>query len=138
MKVGLSLSRCVRDIYLGRVDMADILVVISRTDFDPDLDSHWSSIWRGYTAPNREWAEIPAEHEEQIRDICCNLKNTGLLHQPRQHGGYPSRLPYHWMEAIPAEEEMTTHPAVLDAWQQFKTIAGLAGAKITHDQKDLL
>jgi hypothetical protein len=35
MKIGLSYSRCVRDIVDGRVDIADVLVLITRTDFDP-------------------------------------------------------------------------------------------------------
>ena len=35
MKVGLSLSRCVKDIVLGKVMYEDVLVVIARTDFDP-------------------------------------------------------------------------------------------------------
>jgi hypothetical protein len=38
MKIGLSYSRCVRDIVDGIVDIDDILVVITRTDFDPHND----------------------------------------------------------------------------------------------------
>ena len=32
MKIGLSYSRCVRDIVEGRVDIDDVLVIIARTD----------------------------------------------------------------------------------------------------------
>ena len=35
MKIGLSYSRCVRDIVDGVVSIDDVLIVISRTDFDP-------------------------------------------------------------------------------------------------------
>jgi hypothetical protein len=35
MKIGLSYSRCVRDIVDGAVDINDVLVLITRTDFDP-------------------------------------------------------------------------------------------------------
>ena len=41
MKIGLSYSRCVRDIVEGKVDMADVLVIIARTDFDPHNDEQW-------------------------------------------------------------------------------------------------
>ena len=41
MKVGLSLSRCMRDIVEARVVYDDVLVIIARTDFDPHDDAHW-------------------------------------------------------------------------------------------------
>lgn len=40
MKVGTSLSRCVRDIYEDVVDIDDVLVIVARTDFDPENDTH--------------------------------------------------------------------------------------------------
>ena len=51
MKVGLSYSRCVRDIIDGVVDYDDVLVIISRTNFDPHNDEEWQSIWEGYNGP---------------------------------------------------------------------------------------
>ena len=48
MKIGLSYSRCVRDIVDGKVDLDDVLVIIARTDFDPHDDDQWKSIWVGY------------------------------------------------------------------------------------------
>lgn len=41
MKVGLSFSRCIRDIVEARVEFDDVLVIVSRTDFDPHNDRHW-------------------------------------------------------------------------------------------------
>ena len=41
-----------RDIYEGTVDIQDVLVIVARTDFDPDNDGHWSSIWKGYGGGN--------------------------------------------------------------------------------------
>ena len=59
MKIGLSYSRCVRDIVDGKVDIADVLVLITRTDFDPNNDEQWASIWQGYRMrsgwSNPEW-----------------------------------------------------------------------------------
>ena len=40
MKIGLSLSRCMRDILEERVDIKDVLVIVARTDVDPYNDSH--------------------------------------------------------------------------------------------------
>ena len=50
MKIGLSYSRCVRDIVDGKVDIRDVLVIITRTDFDPRNDDQWAGIWTGYGA----------------------------------------------------------------------------------------
>ena len=41
MKIGLSYSRCVRDIVDGKVDINDVLVIIARTNFDPRDDDQW-------------------------------------------------------------------------------------------------
>jgi len=45
MKIGLSYSRCILDIVEGRVDIEDVLVLITRTDFDPRDDVQWTGIW---------------------------------------------------------------------------------------------
>ena len=51
MKIGLSYSRCVRDIVDGTVDIEDVLLIVARTDFDPHDDQQWSDIWAGYHDP---------------------------------------------------------------------------------------
>jgi hypothetical protein len=134
MKVGSSLSRCVRDIYQGNVDIEDVLVIVARTDFDPEDDTHWNSIWRGYagggakgglhSAP--EWSSIPAEDEQTVRDICINLKRRGKLHQPRQFGAHPPRLHHYWYDVILSNDVVDSNPAAKKAWDNYKVIAGLS------------
>ena len=134
MKVGTSLSRCVRDIYEDVVDIDDVLVIVARTDFDPENDKHWNSIWAGYagglnvgskwSAP--EWASIPVEDEQAVRDICVKLKRMGKLHQPRQFGAHPPWLTHYWYDVILSESVVNSNPAVQAAWENYKTIAGLS------------
>jgi hypothetical protein len=134
MKVGTSLSRCVRDIYEDVVDIDDVLVIVARTDFDPENDTHWTSIWRGYAGGNGkgslysqpEWASIPVEDEQAVRDICVKLKRMGKLHQPRQFGAHPPRLTHYWYDVILSESVVDSNPAVQAAWKNYKTIAGLS------------
>lgn len=134
MKVGSSLSRCVRDIYEGTVDIDDVLVIVARTDFDPEDDAHWKSIWKGYAGGNSggslysqpEWCSIPAEDEQKVRDICINLKCRGKLHQPRQFGAHPPRLHHYWYDVILTNEVVDTNPAAKKAWENYKVIAGLS------------
>ena len=60
MKVGLSLSRCLRDVYEGRVEENDVLVIIARTDMDPRNDAHWNQIWDGYLTVEQATLNGPA------------------------------------------------------------------------------
>ena len=128
MKVGLSLSRCVRDIYEGKVDMLDVLVVIARTDFDPYNDTHWEGIWQGYLyggMSNPEWAGL-GDHKEGMRKVCTDLLDSGKFHQPRKFGAHPARMPYYWLDTFAPEEEIATNPAVQKAWDKYKLLAGLS------------
>lgn len=135
MKVGLSFSRCMRDIFEGKVNYNEILVIIARTDFDPYDDKHWKNIWEGYLYggySNAEWQGLD-DHEGEMRDIAKNLLDMGKLHQPRKFGAHPSRLPYYWLECIVPENEQT--PAVKSAWDNFKLISGLTSGRIDRHEE---
>lgn len=145
MKIGLSYSRCVRDIVDGKVDIDDVLVIVARTDFDPRDDEQWQNIWQGYDGgsnasmirgyfggSNSEWAGYT--NEDQFRSISIELLERGKLHQPRQFGAHPSRLPYYWLEASLPADELESNPAVKKAWEQFQIVAGLSkSTKILKD-----
>lgn len=126
MKIGLSLSRCMRDILEERVDMHDVLVIVARTDVDPYNDEHWSQIWEGYLyggLSNPEWAGLE-KYERAMHDILVELHRSGKLHQPRQFGAYPPRMPYYWLECVVPEDEH--NPAQQKAWDNYKMITGLS------------
>ncbi len=137
MKVGLSYSRCVRDIVDGVVDIDDVLVIITRTDFDPNNNEQWSSIWHGYHGrslmSNPEWAGYPPEDEIKFRDVTLSLYNTGRLHQPRQFGAHPRRLPHIWLETILPSEDIESNPSLKSAWNKFQTLAQLTGTDINEN-----
>jgi hypothetical protein len=127
MKVGLSLSRCMRDIFEKRVDIEDVLVVIARTDVDPHNDDHWKQIWDGYLYggfSQPEWAGLE-EHEQEMRNVLIDLHSSGKLHQPRQFGSHPARMPYYWLECVVPEDELSSNPTALKAWEKYKMLAGL-------------
>ena len=128
MKIGLSLSRCMRDILEKKVDLYDVLVVVARTDVDPHNDAHWKQIWDGYLYggySNPEWGGLE-DHEQEMRGILIELYDTGRLHQPRQFGAHPTRLPYYWLDTFAPEEEIAKNPAAQKAWNNYKLIAGLS------------
>ena len=126
MKIGLSLSRCVRDVVEARVLYEDILCIIARTDIDPHNDEHWNQIWDGYNyggLSNPEWAGN-TEGEEVYRNVVKQLYDGGKIHQPRQFGTGPARMPYYWLECFVPPNEM--NPAQQKAWDNYKLITGLS------------
>lgn len=144
MKIGLSYSRCVRDIVDGVVDIADVLVIITRTNFDPRNDEQWQGIWQGYAGgsdaavmrgffggSNPEWAGY--DDEDLFRSVSIELWESGKLHQPRQFGAHPSRRPEIWLEAVLPSEELEKNPAAKIAWDKFQTVAGLTNVNLDKD-----
>jgi hypothetical protein len=143
MKIGLSFSRCVRDIVDGVVDINDVLVIIARTQFDPRDAVQWANIWNGYGGgsggsglwSNPEWSKYPAEDEDRVRSVAIELWESGKLHQPRQFGAHPSRRPEIWLETVLPSEELETNPAAKAAWDKFQTIAGLTNVTLDKEYR---
>jgi hypothetical protein len=138
VKIGLSYSRCVRDIVDGRVDIRDVLVIISRTDFDPRDNDQWIDIWSGYGGgqtlgsvwSNPEWNDYGPEREADFRGVTLELYESGRLHQPRQFGARPAHRSEIWLEAVLPSSELESNPAAKAAWDQFRTIAGLTNVTL--------
>ena len=143
MKIGLSYSRCVRDIVDGVVDIDDVLVIITRTDFDPHNDIQWTELWQGYGGgqsvgspfSSPEWIGYTAEDEDRLRSVSIELWESGRLHQPRQFGANPRRLPHIWLETVVCNDDLETNPAAKMAWDHFQTVSGLTGIRLEQHQE---
>lgn len=139
MKIGLSYSRCVRDIVDGAVDIDDVLVVIARTDFDPNDADQWASIWQGYHSysglSNPEWSDYSDEDEDKFRSVSIELWETGKLHQPRKFGAHPRRRSEFWLEAVLPSEELEKNPAAKAAWEKFQTVASLTNVNLDKEYR---
>jgi hypothetical protein len=136
MKIGLSYSRCILDIVEGRVDINDVLILITRTDFDPRDDEQWAGIWGGYTLgglSNPEWGHYDfhsKDDEDKFRSVSIMLYTDGKMHQPRQFGAHPRRRPEIWLEAVLPNSELEGNPAAKLAWDKFQTIAALSSVEL--------
>ena len=146
MKIGLSYSRCVRDIVDGAVDINDVLVLITRTDFDPHNDEQWRGIWIGYgggtenaysqgffSHSNPEWAGY--HDEDRFRSVSIELYDSGKMHQPRKFGVKPARRPEIWLETVLPSSELESNPAAKSAWDQFQTVAGLTNVSLDREYR---
>jgi hypothetical protein len=132
MKLGTSFSRCVRDIVDGKVDFNDVVVIVARTNFDPENDKQWEGIWKGYAGDGSgsmwshpEWYGY-SEREHDFRDVSIRLKKSGKLHQPRQFGAFPVRLNEYWYELVLTADVLEDNPAAKKAFENYKFIAGIA------------
>jgi hypothetical protein len=135
MKIGLSYSRCIRDIVDGVVDIDDVLVIISRTNFDPHDDAQWKGIWEGYHWDNPEWYTYGDEDEDRFRSVSIELWESGKFHQPRKFGAHPVRRPEIWLETVLPSSELETNPMAKSAWEKFQTVAGLTSVKLDKEYK---
>ena len=128
MKLGLSLSRCIRDIYNDKVKEHEVAVIIARTDFNPHKDNEWSHVWYGYTAggfSKPPWRDL-IDHHDDVRRLIARMYDNGLIHQPRRFAkGFPPSLPYHWLDLVVADEDLEELPAVKAAWEQYVAVANL-------------
>lgn len=130
MKIGLSLSKCVADILNGEVDRKEVMVLVTRTNFDPYHDGQWNEIWQGYSSraafnTTGIWAQFKGK-EQEVRNLVTDLYDRGLIHQPRQYNlGYPPKVTHHWLETFVSGEE-SSNPAVKKAWDNYKILAGLS------------
>lgn len=134
MKIGLSLSRCVTDIIEGVVLVKDVMLIITRTDFDPLKDEDWNQIWSGYTQGGWSAAEWynHKDKETEFRELITDLYKGGKIHQPRQFGAWPSASKYKWLDLMVTPEDLQSNPSVAAAWEQFQVISTLANIKIIN------
>lgn len=138
MKVGLSYSRCMFDIVTGKVDFDDVLVIISRTNFDPENDEHWAQIYNGYLFGGHSvahWSQLTKDKLPFLRPMTIRLHKAGKLHQPRQFGTRPLSSRYTWLETVLPSEELNNHPVVGELWEQFCVAASLSDIKLDRQIK---
>jgi hypothetical protein len=121
--------------------MNDVLVLITRTDFDPRDDEQWAGIWDAYCFGGGSRAEWSAydfnskEDENKFRSVSIELWETGRLHQPRKFGTHPSRRSEYWLETVLPDSELESRPAVKDAWDKFQMVAGLTSVKLDREYR---
>lgn len=80
MKIGLSLSFCVRDIINGIVGFDDVLYIICGTNYTNDKE--FNEILDHYA--EYYWSELP----QLARFVANQLREQGKLIQPRLQGAH--------------------------------------------------
>ena len=124
MLIGLSLSRCVRDIVLKEVDIYDVIVIIARTKFNWENSEDQQAIWESYAHANmfhdNTWYDLD---KDAVYETIDNLWSTGRIHQPGLFGAHPASSNRAWVTCIIPPKHAT--PAEQDAWDNYKFISQL-------------
>lgn len=88
--VGLSLSRCVRDMIMSVVHPDEVAFIITSTNCD--TQEKWEKVIRSYC--RTEWQANP----EQAAAYANSFWEKGLIVQPRVEGELTPSHPYgHWI-----------------------------------------
>ena len=119
MKIGLSFSRCIKDVVDGKVSIHDILVIVARTMFEKE---HIEEIIKNYILVG----DIPEDKFDRYVEVATQLYDLGKIHQPRNfgnHSHYGSAF-YTWFDLTPSSNDMS-NPALVEAWENYKIVLAL-------------
>jgi len=93
MKIGLSLSFCVRDIVEGRVNIGDVERIVTGTC--AETYEEWCTLLDHYV--EGYWYEYP----QKALSVVSELRSKGMISQPRlQCLPIPSIADGHWKEVV--------------------------------------
>ena len=124
---GHSLSRCVRDIVNGHVNIDDIAIIIARTLIE-DIETEFEDLWRGYSCSGNHWYGLD---RDTVMKVVFELFASNLVYQPRTQQiitRYPARYGTVWTMAIEydAISSQIENPTVRSSWEEFLTVVSLA------------
>lgn len=120
MKIGQSLSMCVRDIAHGHVDIHNVLVIVTRTkaadeaDFIKVVDHYMRTTWA-------------KDDPEKCKNIAFQLWRLGKVHQPRLMNDHLQTRLYKataWVDVLPAP---VGNPLVKEAYETYAALMKLHG-----------
>lgn len=104
-KIGFSLSRCLRDIVYGKVDLDHVALIIAGTDFFTGSISEVQSLTEGYVRRG-VWRQ---EHSESYKTLIKDLERSKRLLQPRRDIGDVLSLQGMYTGVIWADLVLTDH-----------------------------
>lgn len=125
MKVGLSLSRCIKDIVQGQVDQDDVMIIITRTNFDFTMSESYKAAYEGYSSyAGDPWAGLD---QDKVIDTLISMYEDGKIFQPRAYGTFPAPVHTnrHWMELVGVWNDEHDTPAVKEAWEHYQNMITL-------------
>jgi cysteinyl-tRNA synthetase len=119
MKVGISLSECVRDIVIGKVAFDDVMVICARTNFSVDQLAKWGAVWDWYKEST--WLGLD---EQRTKDVVFELWKAGKIHQPRMFKndvtwglGRPI-----WRDLVVPPGELEHNKELRTAWDNYQSV----------------
>lgn len=125
-KVGQSLSRCVRDVLDGAVQLEDIYVIITRTRIPTREGLRGVMEEYTYREPVRDPTSLYGYDIEEIMTVVYALWDQGKIHQPRCYpeGHHFGNIAENvWFDIVPTPSLQS--PSVVEAYQHFDMLRKL-------------
>jgi hypothetical protein len=129
--IGLSLSQCLLDIYEGRYDPAEVLVITTRTKIEEPTSKIWEEIWfyyyHGTSLGHTEvWGHLDDDKDKEVMYVLFQkLYASGKIHQPRNFGGTIATggITHPWISLDTTEEKRAKNPMLKKMWNKYQTLA---------------
>lgn len=93
--LGGSFGGCLHDLYLGQVDLSDVVLISTQTrGIDPRENHLWEAIWKGYSEFDNglanHWTDLYKDpHAKKgLQNLAIELYEAGRIHQPRSTTGF--------------------------------------------------
>jgi len=126
MKIGFSLSNCIIDIVNGKVDVNDVMLIVTSTYFNIDRTDSANNLVKYHTAGLGAWTFMSNEQRELATTTINILLANGKIYQPREHNAPPWRMPFHWANVVRTDVDMAQNPALKKAWDTYKLLGDLS------------
>jgi hypothetical protein len=129
--IGLSLSRCLLDIYEGRYNPDEVLVITTRTKIEEPTSKIWEEIWfyyyHGTSLGHTEvWGHLDDDKDKEgMYRLFRRLYASGKIHQPRNFGaavGHAS-IAHPWVSLDTTDALREKNPTLKKMWNKYQTLA---------------
>lgn len=128
--IGLSLSQCLLDIYEGRYNPDEVLVITTRTKIEEPTRKIWEEIWFYYCNGTNigftgVWSHLDDKDMEGMYRLFRGLYASGKIHQPRNFGSTIDtyHIAHSWISLDTTEEKRAKNPMLKKMWDKYQTLA---------------
>lgn len=121
MKIGFSFGRCIGDIVEDRVNIDDVLIIISGTYIEER--GRIANVVDSYL--HRPFYLLGLDRDKCL-EVAYQLWDSGRIHEPRAKGAYPPVLQQDniWADTVPTT--LSQSSAVQEAWEAYRMLLNLA------------
>ena len=121
LKIGTQLVQCVQDLYHGKVDMEQVVVVFDYSGYNFEHSDDWEECWSYYSQQMQGWYGLD---KDRVFNIVDDLVFHRKLH--RYGNNPPPAWRFAWMDLIVPNEYLDEIPQLRQLWEEYCLLAKLS------------